>query len=531
MLKHYAHILNPLFANIIPLPTKTKLALTTIALSLLHFSSFTSNPNTKPPNPNPKEIITSRDQSLLSLLKQCSSITNLMQIHAQIIQTGLDQDLLIMGKVVTFCATVSSNDITKSMDYAVSIFEQIKTPDGFVWNTMIRGFGQSREPEKGIIFYKRMVDREVLVDNFTFSFLLKICGQLREVKLGKQFHCFILKSGLDSHVFVRNTLIHMYGSVFKDMGIAHNLFEEMPGPDVVGWNTCIDCCVQCSKWEEALEMFLRMQRKGVEPDDVTLVIVLSACAELGALHFGRWIHSCFISASTNLQCIVQVCNSLIDMYAKCGEIREARSIFEKMRKKNIVSWNSMILGLANHGYADDALGLFSDMVEMKLETPNDVTFLGVLRACSHRGLVDEGRKYFNAMCADYYIRPSIKHYGCMVDLLGRAGLVEGAYDLIRGMPMEGNAIVWRTLLGACRVHGHLELGRLVRKRLMELEPEHSGDYVLIASMYAHEGRWNDMLSEREAMKEKRVQKPEPGNSLSLTDNNPTRTMWSESPMS
>lgn len=173
----------------------------------------------------------------------------------------------------------------------------------------------------------------------------------------------------------------------------------------------------------------------------------------------------------------------------------------------------MILGFAMHGHADKAIELFSRMREWKFLEPNDVTFLGVLCACSHRGLVQEGRQYFDSMRFEYNIRPTIKHYGCMVDLLGRAGLVEDAYELIRSMPMECNAIVWRTLLGACRVHGNVRLGELVRRHLLELEPNHSGDYVLLSNIYASEGRWNDALEVREAMRKKGVEKPEPGNSL------------------
>lgn len=173
----------------------------------------------------------------------------------------------------------------------------------------------------------------------------------------------------------------------------------------------------------------------------------------------------------------------------------------------------MILGLAMHGHADEALELFSKMLEEKLETPNDVTFLGVLGACSHRGMVEEGRRYFDSMSRDYHIQPTIKHYGCMVDLLGRAGFVGEAYHLIRSMPVECNAIVWRTLLAACRLHGDLELGEQVRRQLLELEPDHSSDYVLLANMYASAGQWNKVVGVRKSMQNRRVQKPEPGNSF------------------
>lgn len=396
------------------------------------------------------------------------------------------------------------------MDYALSAFQEIKSPDGFLWNTMIRGFGNANRPKEALCFYKRMLEVGEAADNFTFSFLLKICGQLRAPDLGKQVHCSTLKYGLDSHVFVRNTLIHMYGMV-GDIQTARHLFDETPKLDLVSWNTIIDGYVQCGQCKEALRLFLRMQRSGLKPDDATLVIVLSACANLGALDFGRWVHSHI--DGTGLDQIVSVSNSLIDMYAKCGEIDRAFRVFDGMSERNVVSWNAMILGFAVHGYADNALELFSRMREWKSLVPNDVTFLGVLCACSHRGLVQEGRQYFDSMRLDYNIRPTIKHYGCMVDLLGRAGLVEDAYELIRSMPMECNAIVWRTLLGACRNHGNVRLGEQVRRHLLELEPNHSGDYVLLSNIYASAGRWNDAIEVREAMRRRGVEKPEPGNSL------------------
>lgn len=430
---------------------------------------------------------------------------DLEQIHAHVVQTGFDQDLFVMGKIITFCAVSDHGD----MDYAVSVFERIGNPDGFLWNTMIRGFGKTTLPERAFEFYKRMKEIGEVVDNFTFSFLLKVCGQLGSDWLGKQIHCSIVKHGLKFHIFVRNTLIHMYG-MFRDIETARHLFEEIPSPDLVAWNTIIDCHVSCGKCTEALDLFLRMLRTCVQPDEATIVVILSACSTLGALDFGRWVHSCIDNAG--LCNILSVSNALMDMYSKCGAVEEAIGAFSKMKEKSIVSWNTMILGLATHGHAEEALHLFSKMLSEELKRPDDVTFLGVLCACNHGGMVNEGRRYFNMM-KDHHIRPGMKHYGCMVDILGRAGFVEEAYQLIRSMPMECNAIVWRTLLSACRVHGNIELGERVRKQLLELEPDHSSDYVLLANMYASIDQWNDMLRVRKLMQERRVQKPEPGNSF------------------
>ncbi|GAV85229.1 PPR domain-containing protein/PPR_2 domain-containing protein [Cephalotus follicularis] len=412
--------------------------------------------------------------------------------------------------MVVFCA-VSAAQCEGDMDYAVSVFENVENPDGFLWNTMIRGCGNTSEPQKAFEYYKRMLYKgEVASDNFTFAFLLKICGRLGSVLLGKQIHCNTIKYGQESHVFVRNTLIHMYG-LFRDIHSACRLFDEMPSSDLVGWNTIIDCHVYCNKCKEALDLFLRMLGTGIEPDEATLVVTLSACSTLGALDFGRWVHSGI--ENTSIGEVVSVSNALIDMYAKCGAVEEAFETFNKMEQKSIVTWNTMILGLATHGHVDKALTLFQNMLKAELARPDDVTFLVVLCACRHGGLVDEGRRYFDIMRKNYYIQPSVKHYGCMVDLLGRAGLVDEAYQLIMNMPMVGNAIIWRTLLAACRLHENVELGEQVRRHLLKLEPDHSSDYVLLANTYASAGQWNEVLRVRKGMRDRAVQKPKPGNSF------------------
>ncbi|KAL5813493.1 hypothetical protein ACOSQ4_024134 [Xanthoceras sorbifolium] len=423
--------------------------------------------------------LTSKEQTLMLLFKKCSTMNDIKKIHPLIIKSGADKKtLFVIGKIIVFCAVSDYGD----MDYAVPVFENIENPDGFLWNTMIRGFGKSSQFTKAFDYYKRMRENSFSPDNFTFSFLLKVCGQLGSVELGQQLHCSALKHGLESHAFVRNTLIHMYG-MFKDIKTASRLFEELPQPELVAWNTIIDCHVYGGKCKAALDLFLRMLRSGIEPDEATLLGTLSACSALGALDFGRWVHSCV--PDTSLGNLTSVSNALVDMYAKCGAVEEAYKAFDKMKRKNIVSWNTMILGLATHGHANKA--------------PDDVTFLGVLCACSHGGMVDEGRKYFGIMYKDYLIKPTIKHYGCMVDILGRAGLC--------------NAIVWRTLLGACWVHGNMELGERVRRHLLVLEPDHSSDYVLLANIYASAGKWNEVTSVRKSMQDHCVRKPEPGNSF------------------
>ncbi|KAJ6373779.1 hypothetical protein OIU78_029461 [Salix suchowensis] len=229
----------------------------------------------------------SKEEAVISFLKNCSCMKDLKQIHARVIQLGFEQSRFVVGKVIVFCAAAEHGD----MNYAASVFEKIGDPDAFIFNTMIRGFGKANDPRKAFDYYKIMQERGLVSDSFTFSFLLKVCGQLGSVLSGRIMHCSTLKQGLDSHVFVRNTLVHMYG-MFKDIEASRQLFEEIPNPELVAWNIMIDCHVSCGKFNEALDMFSRMLSFGIEPDEATFVVILSACSTLGALDFGRWVHSC-----------------------------------------------------------------------------------------------------------------------------------------------------------------------------------------------------------------------------------------------
>ncbi|KAL3748505.1 hypothetical protein ACJRO7_009703 [Eucalyptus globulus] len=450
-------------------------------------------------------------QYITSLFKKCSTLADVKQIHARVIRTGSTEsknlNLFVLGKIINFCAVSEHGD----MGYAAKVFESARKPDGFLWNAMIRGFGNSGRRERAFEYYRRMRGAGVAADNFTFCFLLKASWHLGSVPLSRQLHCSTVKCGLDEHGFVRNGLVHMYGMI-EDIEAAVRLFDEMPERNVVAWNTVLDCLVSCGRGGEALDVFADMMRGGgIGPDEATFVVMLSACSQVGALDYGRWLHD-FINHA-DLSDVVPVCNALIDMYAKCGAVGEAYMVFADMSRKNRITWNTMILGLAMHGHSEDALKLFSRMLKDGFQEPDHVTFLGVLCACSHGGMVNEGKLYFESMRKDYHIEPTIRHYGCMVDMLGRAGFLEEAYELIRSMPIRCNAIVWRSLLCACRTHGNIELGEMVRKKLLHLEPDHSSDYVQLSGIHASVGQWNLVLNERRMMKDRGVEKPEPGYSF------------------
>ncbi|CAA7403642.1 unnamed protein product [Spirodela intermedia] len=421
-------------------------------------------------------------------------MADLKQIHAQIIRAGLDQHVFVVGRIISFCSVSEVGSIA----YAAEVFERMERPDGFLWNTIIRGLGRTGNLREAFLCYRRMREDGKAADNFTFSFLLKTCAQTESAGLGKQVHGCAVKEGLDSHPHVRNTLIHMYA-----------MSREVS-------NTIIGGYVHSGEPKVTLGVLLEMQRCGFPPDEATLVVVLSACSELGALDFGRWVHS--LIDGSGLERLIAICNSLIDMYAKCGEISCARELFAGMAEKNVVSWNSMILGLAAHGSAAEALDLFAAMQHPRAcAEPNAVTFLGVLCACSRAGLVEQGRRLFDSMTNHHRIAPTIQHYGCMADLLARAGLMREAYKLVVAMPIEPNAVVWRTLLAACRVHGDLKPGERIRWHLLDWDPDHSGDYVLLSHMYAGAGGWEEAPKVRESMEGRGVEKPAPGTAWSASE--------------
>lgn len=351
-------------------------------------------------------------------------------------------------------------------------------------------------------------------DTHTYPFLLKAVAKLMAVREGERVHCVTVKNGFESLVFVQNTLVHMYAACGHAQS-AHQLFDKMSERNLVTWNSVINGFALNGRPNETLTLFRQMGVEGVEPDGFTLVSLLTACAELGALALGRRAHVYMFKVG--LVENLHAANALLDLYAKCGRIMEAKKVFDEMEEKSVVSWTALIVGLAVNGFGHEALELFKEM-ERKGLMPSEITFVGVLYACSHCGMVDEAFTYFKRMREEFGIVPKIEHYGCMVDLLGRAGLVQRAYEYIRDMTLQPNAVIWRTLLGACTIHGNLALGEVARVQLQKLEPKHCGDYVLLSNLYASERRWSEVHKVRITMLNEGIKKV-PGRSLVELGNN------------
>lgn len=281
---------------------------------------------------------------------------------------------------------------------------------------------------------------------------------------------------------------------------ARRLFDDMPERNVVSFSAMIAGYVRKGRFKEALGLFLDFQVVGMEPpNDSMLVSVLGACANLGALDSGRWIHSC-MHKIRGLEFDSRITTALIDMYCKCGSVQDALFVFEKAKVKQVGEWTAMITGMAVHGFGERSIELFENMVRLGIR-PNVVTFVALLSACTHAGLVKEGLKYFEHMKVEYGIEPTIEHFGCVIDLLSRAGLIEEAIEFIRKMPMKANAAIWGALLSACRIHRNVEVGEIAARWLISEEPWNGAVYMALLSLYSEVERWDDVEKVKKEMKD------------------------------
>ncbi|KAJ0960784.1 hypothetical protein J5N97_001343 [Dioscorea zingiberensis] len=493
------------------------------------------------------------------------SLDLLKQTHAMLIKQFHFQDNYIAGSLIKHYSNPNFNTFTTSF----KVFDQVPQPHIFLWNSLIRACIDNKDPYKAILAYRRMVVQGSIPNKYTFPLVLNACTAAEAFEEGKQFHGHLVKHGLGGDRYVLSAAIQMYAAcgmvaeakglltdgadkacwnamingymkngevdaakeLFDIMpdrnirswnamiagyarnGMVHaskDLFDNMPQRDEVSWSAIITGYVQCGCFTDALEMFRRMLKEGMVLDEFILSSVLTACANVGASEQGRWIHTYVERHFNQLDPVLGT--SLVDMYAKCGHLDFALEVFNKMKDKQVFTWNAMIGGLAMHGHGRQALNLFSQMQQQENFNPNAITFIAVLNACAHTGLVEEGYKHINSMEKDFGIKPTMEHYGCMVDLLGRAGLFKEAERMINSMPMKPNAAVWGALLGACRIHGNVELGERVANFVLELEPENSGRYALISNIYAKAQKWDDVLKLRKLMKNRGI-KTIPGISL------------------
>ncbi|XP_057858010.2 pentatricopeptide repeat-containing protein At3g12770 [Cryptomeria japonica] len=431
------------------------------------------------------------------VLKACAYLSALQEgkeICDEVVSAGLALDASVGVSVISMYAKCGR------VDDARQVFDNISERNVVSWNAMISGYVWNGRANEALEVYHQMQKENVKPNRNTFVSILRACVDSKNVEQGKKIHEEIRKSEVELDVVLSTVLIDMY-SKCKNMEFAREMFDKMYRRDMVLWSAMIMGYAHSGHANEALRFFNQMLQEDFKPDLITMSSALAACAHLSALRGGKSIHGYIVRSELKADAFVSTATALIDMYAKCGSLELARHVFEIMPKRNTVSWNVMIRGYGMHGYGENALELYLQMQENGMK-PDEVTFTNLLSACSHAGLVSEGRKQFDSMVQDYCITPREEHYTCMVDLFGRAGHLDEALDFIQRMPIEPSISVWGALLGACRIHGNIELGECIAERLFNLDPKNTGRYVLLSNMYAAAGRWDGVLKVRAMVKER-----------------------------
>lgn len=444
----------------------------------------------------PDEVLVS---CLLSGLGNSGNVHGGKAFHAVITKRNFGDSVLVGN------ALISMYGKFELVDDAGRVFRLLRQQDADSWNLMIVAYCKAGCDVKCLELYREMQFRdkyEFLCGTNSLVSAISSCSRLAELRLGRSAHCYSIKHLLDEDSSVANVLIDMYGRCGK-FDYACKIFglAKLKG-DVVTWNTLISCYAHLGHSNAAVSLYDQMLTEGLTPNSTTLITVISACANLVTLERGEKIHSYVKEMGWDYD--VSINTALIDMYAKCGQLGIARRIFDSMLQHDVVAWNVMISGYGMHGEAKQALELFGKMEGGSIK-PNGVTFLAILSACCHSGLLEEGRKLFTRM-GKYSLEPNLKHYACMVDLLGKSGHLQEAEDMVLAMPVEPDGGIWGTLLSACKLHDNFEMGLRIAKKAFASDPENEGYYILISNSYGSAKKWDEIEKLRETMKNHGVQK-------------------------
>lgn len=445
--------------------------------------------------------IVADEVSLTSIFSACGHVKALkagLQVHCLSVKLGLETRLCAGSALIDMYSKCGS------IENARKVFSCMPEWSVISMNALIAGYAQNDIKEAANLLHRIHISG-LKPSEITFASLIDACKSPQNIELGFQIHCDVIKRGLlCGSEFLGVSLLGMYMDSQR-IADANILFSELSDlKSTILWTALISGLSQNDRSDEALNFYRKMHANNVLPDQATFVSVLRACALLSSLQDGKEIHSLIFHTGFDSDELTS--SALIDMYAKCGDVRSSVQVFKEMScKNNVISWNSMIVGFAKNGYAENALNIFNEMSQSCVK-PDDVTFLGVLTACSHAGFVPEGRRIFDVMVNHYGIQPRMDHYACMVDLLGRWGFLKEAEEFIDKLDVEPDARIWASLLGACRIHGDEKRGQQAAENLIKLEPQNSSPYVLLSNIYAELGHWNEARSLRRTMIEKEVQK-------------------------
>uniref|UniRef100_A0A453IIY3 DYW domain-containing protein n=1 Tax=Aegilops tauschii subsp. strangulata TaxID=200361 RepID=A0A453IIY3_AEGTS len=400
-------------------------------------------------------------------LKSCAASGSLrlgVQIHASIARLGLDANLFVAHSAISMYARCGRPDD------AYQVFDEMQHRDVVSWNAMISGFAHAGLFQRAVIIFRELVGLQCpQPDAGTMASILPAMGNAKA----------------------------------EDIAFVREVFDKMQFRGLISWNAMLSIYAINGLHVKAVELFMRMEKDAVEPDGMTLSTVLPCCGQVSAFSLGKRIHEIIKRKGMCPNMLLE--NALMDMYANCGCLNDAREVFDAMGSRDVVSWTSIISAYGVRGHGTEAINLFENMLGQGLQ-PDSIAFVAVLAACSHAGLLDVGKHYFDCMTSRYQITPKAEHYTCMVDLLGRAGCIREAYDFIMAMRMKPNERVWGALLGACRIHSNMDIGLLAADSLFRMVPDQTGYYVLLSNIYARTGRWADVTSVRSVMASKGIKK-------------------------
>lgn len=439
--------------------------------------------------------------SMVSLFADIADFRTGKAMHAFVMKNSKNENLGLA------LATSLIGMYAKCGDLATTkrVFDALEQKSVVSWTVMIVGYVRCGQWREGVGLIVEMMEENLFPTEIMMRSLIIECGFIGVVELGKLLHAYVLRNGFALSMASANALVDMYGKC-GEVRSAKAMFDIMEEKDVMTWNNMILAYTQSHLNDKAFELFVQMRKSEVGPNERIIFTLLSLCAEDGALHMGKWVHGYIKKQGVEVD--VKLKTAIVDMYAKCGDVNGAYRLFSEALHQDLWIWNVMMGGYGMHGYGNEAFKLFSDMERFGAK-PNDITFIGLLNACSHGGLVSEGKRVFNKMVNEYGLVLKIEHYGCMVDLLGRAGLLDEAYETIKGMPMRPNTIIWGALMAACKLHKNFTMAEMAGREIIEMEPESCGYNVLMSNVYAGENRWDDVVGVRRGMKGIRLSK-EPG---------------------
>ncbi|CAL0319215.1 unnamed protein product [Lupinus luteus] len=425
-------------------------------------------------------------------------IENGMQIHGVCAKSNFERVLVVGNSIIDMyskCDRVSE---------AARMFNAMPVRNLISWNSMIAAYSHERNGEEALTLFRQMQEKGEVPDDYTYSSTLKACSCLGAIGEGTQIHASLLRQGFPylAQSTVAGALVDLYVKCSR-VGKARKVFDRIEQKNVISWTTLILGYAEEYNLPEAMDLFQQLRESRHKVDGFVLSSLVGVFADLALVHQGKQMHAYTIKVPYGLD--ISVVNSVLDMYMKCGLTDQADALFREMRVRNVVSWTVMITGYGKHGIGKKAVELFNEMKVDGIE-PDSVTYLAVLTACSHSGLIKEGQQYLSSLCSNQQIKPQVEHYACIVDLLGRAGRIKEAKDLIEKMPLKPNVGIWQTLLSACRKHGDVEMGKQVGEMLLRLDGKNPVNYVMLSNIYADAGHWKESEQIRESVKRKGLKK-------------------------